>query len=118
MVSKLNPESFRGRKAAASRAKILATAKAEFAQRGYEAANMRAIAAAAGMSTGAIFAHFTDKAALWAAAMGRPAPDVRAFIAELAARGETLLPLSIVRVALRLRDDLYGPPPAAQERAA
>jgi AcrR family transcriptional regulator len=48
-----------------TREKILAAAKALFAERGYEAATIRDIARQAGMSTGAVFASFTDKSDLF-----------------------------------------------------
>jgi AcrR family transcriptional regulator len=48
-----------------TREKILASAKALFAERGYEAATIRDIAKLAGMSTGAVFASFTDKSDLF-----------------------------------------------------
>lgn len=48
-----------------TREKILASAKALFAERGYEAATIRDIARTAGMSTGAVFASFTDKSDLF-----------------------------------------------------
>jgi|SRR5580658_1968243 AcrR family transcriptional regulator len=48
-----------------TREKILAAAKSLFAQRGYEAATIRDIAKAAGMSTGAVFASFADKSDLF-----------------------------------------------------
>ncbi len=44
-----------------TRQKILAAAKRLFAEKGYEAATIRDIATAAGMSTGAVFANFTGK---------------------------------------------------------
>jgi AcrR family transcriptional regulator len=48
-----------------TREKILAAAKALFTERGYEGATVRDIAAAAGMTTGAVFASFTDKSDLF-----------------------------------------------------
>ena len=48
-----------------TREKILAAARALFAERGYEASTIRDIAKAAGMSTGAVFASFTDKSDLF-----------------------------------------------------
>lgn len=48
-----------------TRAKILASARDLFAERGYEGATIRDIARAAGMSTGAVFASFADKAELF-----------------------------------------------------
>ena len=48
-----------------TREKLLASARALFTQRGYEKATIRDIAAAAGMSTGAVFASFSDKSDLF-----------------------------------------------------
>ena len=48
-----------------TREKIIAAARALFAERGYEGATIRDIAKAAGMSTGAVFASFTDKSDLF-----------------------------------------------------
>lgn len=50
-----------------TRAKVLAAARALFAERGYDAATIRDIAREAGMSTGAVFANFQDKAELFEA---------------------------------------------------
>jgi len=44
---------------------VLEAAKRLFTERGYELATVREIATAAGMSTGAVFANFTDKADLF-----------------------------------------------------
>jgi AcrR family transcriptional regulator len=48
-----------------TRARLIAAAKALVAQRGYEAATLRDVAAMAEMSTGAVFANFADKADLF-----------------------------------------------------
>ncbi len=48
-----------------TREKIIGAAKELFAERGYEGATIRDIAKAAGMSTGAVFASFTDKSDLF-----------------------------------------------------
>jgi AcrR family transcriptional regulator len=48
-----------------TREKILASAKDLFTEKGYEGATIRDIASAAGMSTGAVFASFTDKSDLF-----------------------------------------------------
>lgn len=48
-----------------TRAKVLAAARKLFSEAGYEGATIRDIAAAAGMSTGAVFANFTDKSDLF-----------------------------------------------------
>ena len=48
-----------------TRGKVLAAARELFSERGYEGATIRDIAAAAGMSTGAVFANFSDKSDLF-----------------------------------------------------
>lgn len=48
-----------------TRAKVLSAARRLFSEQGYEGATIRDIAAAAGMSTGAVFANFSDKSDLF-----------------------------------------------------
>ena len=48
-----------------TRVKVLAAARRLFSEQGYEGATIRDIATAAGMSTGAVFANFTDKSELF-----------------------------------------------------
>jgi AcrR family transcriptional regulator len=48
-----------------TRAKVLAAARSLFSEQGYEGATIRDIASAAGMSTGAVFANFSDKSDLF-----------------------------------------------------
>ncbi len=48
-----------------TRQKVLDAARTLFSERGYDAATIRDIAKAAGMSTGAVFANFQDKAELF-----------------------------------------------------
>jgi AcrR family transcriptional regulator len=48
-----------------TRAKVLQAARNLFSEHGYEGATIRDIAAAAGMSTGAVFANFSDKSDLF-----------------------------------------------------
>lgn len=74
---------------AATRALMIETARRLWAEPGsYEAVTMRVIAKAAGMSTGAIFANWTGKEALWREAMGYEppvdGPEVRAVLAQMA----------------------------------
>ena len=54
--------------------RIKAAAAALFDEVGYEAATIRAIAKKAGMSTGAVFANWDDKASLWVELMKCPPP--------------------------------------------
>ena len=69
---------------AATRAKILVTAREAFHHHGYPAVRVRDIAKIAGMSTGAIFASWPTKAALFQEAMNEPAPDIPAWLKHLA----------------------------------
>jgi AcrR family transcriptional regulator len=48
-----------------TRLKVIAAARRLFSEQGYEGATIRDIASAAGMSTGAVFANFTDKSDLF-----------------------------------------------------
>ena len=48
-----------------TRGRVLAAARVLFSAQGYEGATIRDIAAAAGMSTGAVFANFSDKSDLF-----------------------------------------------------
>jgi AcrR family transcriptional regulator len=48
-----------------TRVKVLAAARRLFSEEGYEGATIRDIASAAGMSTGAVFANFSDKSDLF-----------------------------------------------------
>lgn len=63
-------DSPRKQRKARTREKILAAGKALFERDGYKAATIRGIAAEAGMSTGAVFANFTDKDDLYVALYG------------------------------------------------
>jgi AcrR family transcriptional regulator len=66
----------RGRPRAAeagdSRARILAAASDEFAQRGYEGASLRSVARAAGVDAALVHHYFEDKADLFTQALGLP----------------------------------------------
>lgn len=69
---------------AATRAKVISAAQKAFHNEAYDEVTLRILARSIGMSTGAIYAQFEDKAALYEAAMGKPAPDVGAFLARVA----------------------------------
>jgi AcrR family transcriptional regulator len=58
---------------AATRQKVLTAAENLFDRVGYKAGTIRDIAVGAGMSTGAVFANFEDKDALYLAIYGHPA---------------------------------------------
>ncbi len=69
---------------AETREKLIAEARRQFHHQGYEEVTTRSVAKGVRMSTGAIYAHFTDKAGMFEAAMGRPAPDISQFLARVA----------------------------------
>src|SRR5262245_59538205 len=85
---------------AATRTKVLDAAKILFEAGGYEAATIRSIAAVAGMSTGAVFASFTDKADVYRAVYGHSplSPEQgRQLVAVL--RGEAKRPAWLLEMA-------------------
>src|SRR4051795_9001517 len=70
-----------------TRAKVLAAARRLFSESGYEGATIRDIAAAAGMSTGAVFANFTDKSDLFREIMASDMSALADSMREAAGRG-------------------------------
>jgi AcrR family transcriptional regulator len=81
---------------AATRQKVMDAAAALFAD-GYGSATIRDIAKAAGMSTGAVFANFTDKADLWRQVMGTEPPVETSVTRAAPAMLAALLALQAVR---------------------
>ena len=65
------PSSRRAEAKARTRQKVLEAAKSLFMERGYEAATIRDIAARADLSTGAVFASFSDKTDLFNAVLAQ-----------------------------------------------
>lgn len=76
-----------------TRQKVLDAARSLFAERGYEPATIRDIAKGAGMSTGAVFANFQDKAELFEAVLSE----------DLAKLAETLKVAAAAETSLRPR---------------
>ena len=76
-----------------TRQKVLDAARGLFAERGYEPATIRDIAKGAGMSTGAVFANFQDKAELFEAVLSE----------DLAKLAETLKAAAAAETSLRAR---------------
>ena len=70
-----------------TRAKVLAAARRLFSESGYEGATIRDIAAAAGMSTGAVFANFTDKSDLFREIMASDMVALTDTMREAASKG-------------------------------
>ncbi len=73
-----------------TRLKVLAAARRLFSEQGYEGATIRDIAAAAGMSTGAVFANFTDKSDLFREIMTEDIEALVAAMRDAAARGRNI----------------------------
>lgn len=73
-----------------TRLKVLAAARRLFSEQGYEGATIRDIAAAAGMSTGAVFANFTDKSDLFREIMADDMEALTAAMRDAALRGRNV----------------------------
>jgi len=73
-----------------TRVKVLAAARRLFSEQGYEGATIRDIAAAAGMSTGAVFANFTDKADLFQEIMTVDCDTLLEAMRDAASRGRNV----------------------------
>jgi len=73
-----------------TRLKVLAAARRLFSEQGYEGATIRDIAAAAGMSTGAVFANFTDKSDLFREIMTEDIGALVAAMRDAAVRGRNI----------------------------
>lgn len=73
-----------------TRIKVLAAARRLFSEQGYEGATIRDIAAAAGMSTGAVFANFTDKSDLFREIMDDDMEALMGAMRDAAGRGRTV----------------------------
>jgi AcrR family transcriptional regulator len=69
-----------------TRAKVLQAARRLFSEHGYEGATIRDIATAAGMSTGAVFANFSDKSDLFREIMSDDMTALADAMREAAAR--------------------------------
>jgi AcrR family transcriptional regulator len=73
-----------------TRQKVLDAARQLFAERGYEPATIRDIAKGAGMSTGAVFANFQDKAELFEAVLSEDLAKLAETLKAAAAAENTL----------------------------
>src|SRR5213592_1514829 len=71
-----------------TRVKVLAAARRLFSEQGYEGATIRDIAAEAGMSTGAVFANFSDKSDLFREIMVADCEALLDDMREAAGRGK------------------------------
>ena len=91
----------------ATREKILTSARDLFAEKGYGGATIRDIASAAGMSTGAVFASFADKAELFQEILGARTETLVSTMREGGAEGrvdEALLNLFVKGYEMNFAD--------------
>jgi AcrR family transcriptional regulator len=113
--------------AGTTRERILAVAGSLFAERGFDAVSVADIAAAAGISTGLVYYHFTDKQTLYdtvvregvhlledaalrsLAAPGTPEERIRGFVAEYMSLLEGHE--ALMRLLIRSVSDLSSPAP-------
>lgn len=65
-----------------TKARLIESARAEFAEKGYMKASLRKICADAGVTTGALYFFFKDKEDLFAAIVGRPLDELKAVLLE------------------------------------
>ena len=84
-----------------SKLRILMAAEKEFCQRGFVAANMNTIAAAAGMTKGAIFWHYESKVGLFKAIIKRSIERVKTIFRETFSASEPALILEKCKEVLK-----------------
>ncbi|MBP1590861.1 MAG: TetR/AcrR family transcriptional regulator [Oscillospiraceae bacterium] len=65
-----------------SREKLIASAKKEFLEKGFEKASLRSISSAAGLTTGAVYFFFRDKNGLFGAVVDEPVKKIMSVINE------------------------------------
>jgi AcrR family transcriptional regulator len=96
---------------------VLAAARTAFAERGYEGASIRAIAAAAGVDPALVHHYFGTKDALFVAAVQAPA-DPDDFLPEVLATPPDERGAAVVRMVLRVWDGPGRPAVLALVRSA
>jgi len=94
---------------ASSRDKILDTAEALFARRGFEGVGLREVARLSGLSKSALFHHFPTKADLYGAVLARILTAIDASIDDLARAGRPPL-AHLIRLVESLIDALAASP--------
>jgi len=85
---------------------LLDAALAVFSDKGLDGASMRAIAAEAGVTTGALYSLFEGKEDIYAELLGESLARLHAFVKERAAAAET--PREVLRAAIRAFYDYYA----------
>lgn len=110
MKVKDRPRRTQAERTAATRARLLDSARKLFADKGFNAVSTEAIVAAAGVTRGALYHQFDDKAALFAAVYEDVERDLVADVAERIAAERPADQLQAMRVGARLFLDLCSAP--------
>ena len=100
-----------------TREAVLTAARSAFAERGFDGASIRAIAAEAGVDPALVHHYFGSKDRLFLAAVQAPA-DPAAYLPEVLAGRPEDLGANVVRMALRVWDGPAGPGALALVRSA
>jgi AcrR family transcriptional regulator len=99
---------------AATRALLIGAARKLFAEKGFADVSTQAIVVAAGVTRGALYHQFDDKAALFAAVYEEVERDLVANVAEGITAAQPADPLEAMRVGARLFLDRCAAPDAQQ----
>ncbi|MGE2722538.1 TetR/AcrR family transcriptional regulator [Mycolicibacterium celeriflavum] len=99
---------------AATRAQLMAAARKLFADRGFGEVSTQAIVSAAGVTRGALYHQFGDKAGLFAAVYEEIERDMVTDVAREIAERQPLDPLEAMRVGARLFLDACAEPDVQQ----
>jgi AcrR family transcriptional regulator len=108
------PRRTQAQRTAATRAVLIAAARKLFADKGFAEVSTQAIAAAAGVTRGALYHQFDDKAALFEAVYEDVERDLVADIAEQIMTLQPLDPVEAMRVGTRLFLDRCEAPEVQQ----
>lgn len=99
---------------AATRALLIAAARKLFADKGFSNVSTQAVVAAAGVTRGALYHQFNDKAALFGAVYEEVERELVAGIAEQVVTAQPVHPLEAMRMATRLFLDRCAAPDVQQ----
>lgn len=108
------PRRTQAERTAATRARLIDSARKLFAEKGFRAVSTEAIVAAAGVTRGALYHQFDDKSALFTAVYEQVEQELVAYIGERIAQAGPADPLQAMRVGARLFLDLVSAPDLQQ----
>jgi AcrR family transcriptional regulator len=108
------PRRTQAERTAATRALLIGAARKLFADKGFADVSTQAIVAAAGVTRGALYHQFDDKANLFAAVYEEVERDLVAEIAQQITTAQPLDPLEAMRMGARLFLDLCAAPDVQQ----